>query len=192
MAHTTLQEKYTKEVTPALREKFGYKNIYEVPKVSRIVINSGVGKLINARKGNDTVRSEEDIIKDLIDEMTLIIGQRPHIVRAKKSIAGFKLREGTIAGVHATLRGQKMLDFLSRFVNIDLPRTRDFRGIDEGSIDNKGSMSIGVREQIIFPEIPHDKVRQMWGMQVTIVTTAKTKEEGLELLRGLGVPFGKK
>lgn len=185
----TLQEKYSKETVPAMREKFGYKNIYAVPSVKKIVINSGVGKMINARKGKEVTQGEEGFIADIISELALIAGQKPHIVRAKKSISGFKLRAGMISGVRVTLRGKKMYDFLARLINIAFPRTRDFRGFRAGSCDESGNMTIGISEQIIFPEIPHDKVRQMWGMEVTIVTSAKNREEGAELLRQLGMPF---
>lgn len=185
----SLQEKYRKEVIPALQKKFGYKNIHAVPKLEKVVMNSGVGKMINARKGKEVLQNDLTPIKDLVEELTLIGGQKPAIVRAKKSIAGFKLRAGMIAGVKVTLRGRRMYDFLSRLVNIALPRMRDFRGIQEKSVDRKGNITIGIREQIIFPEIPHDKVRQMWGVEVTLTTTAKSREEGIELFRQLGIPF---
>lgn len=185
---TTLQEKYKKDVIPALREKFGYTNVYAVPKLEKIVVNSGVGKMVNARKGKET-DTDEGLIEDLISEFTLIVGQKPQIVRARKSISSFKLRMGMIAGVRVTLRGVKMYDFLARLIDIAFPRTRDFQGLEKKSVDGSGNMTIGIREQIIFPEIPHDKVQQMWGMEVTIVTNAKNKEEGLELLMQLGVPF---
>jgi len=187
----TLQEKYYKEVIPAMKEKFGYANVFSVPKVEKIVINTGVGKMVNARKGKEVAEGDEDLIKDLISEFSLITAQRPQIVRARQSIAGFKLREGTIVGVKATLRGNRMHDFLARLIHVAFPRTRDFRGLEERSVDEGGNMTIGIREQIIFPEIPHDKVRQMWGMEVTIVTSAKNREEAVELLKGLGVPFQK-
>jgi len=186
---TTMQEKYKKDVVPALREKFDYGNIYAVPKVEKIVVNTGVGKMVNARKGKETAETDEGLIEDLISEFTLIVGQKPQIVRARKSIASFKLRIGMIAGVRATLRGARMYDFLGRLIHIAFPRTRDFRGLEKNSVDRSGNMTIGIREQIIFPEIPHDKVRQMWGMEVTIVTSAKNREEGTELLAQLGIPF---
>ena len=185
----TLQEKYKKDVIPALREQFNYTNIHAVPKIEKIVVNSGVGKMINARKGKETTDSDEGVIEDLISEFTLIVGQKPEIVRARKSISSFKLRAGMIAGVRATLHGARMYDFLARLIHIAFPRTRDFQGLEKKSVDNSGNMTIGIREQIIFPEIPHDKVRQMWGMEVTIVTSAKSREEGLELLAQLGIPF---
>ena len=187
----TLQEKYHKEVIPAMKEKFGYTNVFSVPKVKKIVINTGVGKMINARIGKEVAEGDEDLIKDLISEFSLITAQHPQIIRARKSISGFKLREGMIAGAKATLRGNRMYDFLARLIHIAFPRTRDFRGLEERSVDESGNMTIGISEQIIFPEIPHDKVRQMWGMEATIVTSAKNREEAVELLKGLGMPFKK-
>lgn len=184
-----LMEQYKKKVIPAMQAKFGCKNVYAVPRVVKVVVNSGVGKTINARKGGVSAQKEEDLIKDLIDELSLITGQKPEVIRSKKSISGFKLRKGMISGVRATLRGRRMYDFLSRLINIALPRSRDFRGIEEKSVDKSGNLTIGIREQIIFPEIPHDKVRQMWGMEITAVTNTKTRKEGLELFRQLGVPF---
>ena len=186
---TDLQEKYNKEIIPAMREKFGYKNIYSIPRIVKIVVNSGVGKSINARKGKETVQNEEEMVKDLIGEFALIVGQKPQIVRARKSIAGFKLRRGMVSGVKATLRGRRMYDFLSRIINIAFPRIRDFRGFEDKSVDSGGNMTIGLREQIIFPEIPHDKVMQIWGMEITVVTTAKNRGEGVELLKLMGMPF---
>jgi len=186
-----LQKIYKEKVIPSLQEKFGYKNVYAVPKITKIIINSGVGRMINTRKGKEVADSDEGLIEGLISEFSLIAGQKPQIIRAKKSIAGFKLRAGTIAGVRATLRGGKMYHFVDRLINISLPRTRDFRGFEKKSVDESGNMTLGIPEQIIFPEIPHDKVRQMWGMEVTIVTSAKNREEGIELLGGLGMPFRK-
>lgn len=185
----TLREKYKKEIVPALQEKFGYKNRYMVPKIEKIVVNSGVGKMINMRRGKETGQNEEGFVKELVSEFSLIVGQKPQIIRAKKSISGFKLRRGMISGVRATLRGTRMYDFLSRLIHISFPRTRDFRGLEEKCVDRSGNITIGIHEQIIFSEIPHDKVRQIWGMEVTIVTTAKNHEEGLELFKQLGVPF---
>lgn len=186
----SLQEKYKNEVVSAMKEKFGYTNVYAVPKLQKIVVNSGVGKMINVRKGKEVVEGDEKIIDDLISEFTLITGQRPQIIRARKAISGFKLRAGMISGVRVTLRGSRMYDFLTRLVRVAFPRTRDFRGVDAKSVDRSGNMTLGIREQIIFPEIPHDKVRQIWGMEVTIVTNAKNREEGVELLKQLGIPFG--
>jgi len=189
MNQINLQKKYTEEVVPAMREKFGYKNVYAAPRLEKIVVNTGVGKMISVRKGKEVTDSDEGVIEDILSELAMITGQKPQVVRAKKSIAGFKLRAGTISGVKVTLRGDRMYDFLTRLIHVALPRTRDFRGLSKKSVDHSGNMTIGMHEQIIFPEIPHDKVRQMWGMEVTIVTTANSREEGLELLKGLGVPF---
>jgi len=187
----SLQEKYKKETIPAMQKKFGYKNMYAVPRIEKIVINSGVGKMIQARKGHDEKGNERKIIDDLLSEFALIAGQKPEVIRARKSIAGFKLRKGMIAGVRVTLRGVRMYDFLARLIHIALPRMRDFRGLEEKAVDQSGHMTVGIREQIIFPEIPHDKASSMWGMEVTVVTSAKNREEGVELLKHLGLPFRK-
>jgi large subunit ribosomal protein L5 len=164
---------------------------YSAPKIKKIVVNSGVGKMINARKGGEVTQGEEDTIKDLVSELSLITGQKPQILRAKKSIAGFKLRKGTISGVRVTLRGAKMRDFLSRLVNIAFPRSRDFSGLEKKAVDRGGNVTIGIKEQIIFPEIPHDKARKIWGMEVNIITSADNKEDGIKLLKESGVPFSK-
>lgn len=184
-----IQQIYKEKVIPLFKDKFGYTNVLAVPKIEKVVINTGVGKLVNSPKGTNVAASESDIVKDIMEDIMLITGQRPQITRAKKSIAGFKLREGTVAGLRVTLRKKAMYDFLSRLINISLPRTRDFRGLDENSVDEHGNMTIGIREQIVFPEIPHDRVRRIWGMEITIVTSAKTKEKGIELLRQIGMPF---
>lgn len=185
----SLKEKYKKEAVPDMEKKFGYKNVYAVPRLEKVVVNTGVGKMIQARKGHEEKASEGKVIEDLLSEFALITGQKPEVIRASKSIAGFKLRKGMIAGARATLRGVRMYDFLERLIHVALPRMRDFRGLEEKSVDQSGHMTIGIREQIIFPEIPHDKARSLWGMEVTIVTNAKSKEEGAELLRQLGIPF---
>lgn len=188
---SNLEENYMERVIPLLKGKFGYMNIFAVPKIEKIVVNSGVGKLVASSRGTNASASEDQIIADIIEEMMLITGQRPQVILAKKSIAGFKLRKGTITGLRVTLRGKVMYDFLDRLINISFPRIRDFRGLDEKSVDEHGSMTIGIREQIAFAEIPHDRVRRIWGMEVTIVTSAKTKKEGVELLREIGIPFRK-
>ncbi len=174
-----------------MQKKFGYKNVYAVPRLLKIVVNSGVGKMIQARKGRDEKANEGKIVEDLLLEFALIAGQKPQIIRARKSSAGFKLRKGMIAGVRVTLRGVRMYDFLARLIHVDLPRMRDFRGLEEKAVDQNGHMTVGIREQIIFPEIPHDKARSLWGMEITIVTSAKNREEGAELLKQLGMPFKK-
>jgi large subunit ribosomal protein L5 len=187
----SLQEKYRKEAIPAMQKKFGYKNVYAVPRLEKIVVNSGVGKMIQTRKGHEEKANEGKIIEDLLSEFALIAGQKPEVIRARKSIAGFKLRKGMISGVRVTLRGERMYDFLARLIHIALPRMRDFRGLEEKAVDSSGHITVGIREQIIFPEIPHDKARSLWGMEVTVVTSAKNREEGVELLKQLGMPFRK-
>ena len=174
-----LKEKYNSEVTKALMEKFEYKNVMQLPKVEKIVLNMGLGEAIaNARA-----------LENAVEDMTIIAGQKPVVTRAKKSIAGFKLREGMPIGVKVTLRGDRMLEFLDRLVNIALPRVRDFRGISPKSFDGRGNYTMGIKEQLIFPEIEYDKVDKIRGMDITIVTSALTDEEALELLKQMGMPF---
>lgn len=174
-----LQEKYLNEVVPALMEKFGYKNIMQVPKVDKIVLNMGVGE---ARENPKTLESA-------VNEMTTISGQKPVVTKAKKSISNFKLREGMSVGCKVTLRGVKMNDFLDKFMNIALPRVRDFRGVSNKSFDGRGNYALGIKEQLIFPEIDYDKVDKMRGMDIIITTTAKSDEEARELLKLMGMPF---
>lgn len=174
-----LKEKYNQEVTKALMEKFSYKNVMQLPKVEKIVLNMGLGEAIaNARA-----------LENAVEDMTTIVGQKPVVTRAKKSIAGFKLREGMPIGVKVTLRGDRMYEFLDRLISIALPRVRDFRGINPKSFDGRGNYTMGVKEQLIFPEIEYDKVDKIRGMDITIVTSALTDEEALELLKQLGMPF---
>lgn len=177
----SLKEKYQKEVIPALREKFGYKNNLAVPKIEKVVVNIGTGHGLKDAKFNDVV---EDTIKR-------ITGQRPVKVAAKKSISNFKIRKGLIVGMVVTLRGKRMEDFVDKLINITLPRVRDFRGLDLKSVDPQGNLNIGFSEHIAFPEIKSDEVEKIHGLQISIVTTAKNKEEGLELLKLLGFPFQK-
>lgn len=176
-----LLEKYKNEVVSQLVEKFGYKNINEVPKLEKITLNVGLGK------AKDNPKSLDAIVK----ELALISGQAPVVTHARKSIANFKLREGMKIGAKVTLRGDKMYYFLDKFVNISLPRVRDFRGVSDRSFDGRGNYATGVREQLIFPEIIYDEVEEIHGMDIVIVTTAKTDEEAKELLRLLGMPFRK-
>lgn len=176
---TTLKEMYEKEIVPGLRETFGYKNPMEVPRISKIVLNIGLGEAINNIKLLDSAAAD----------LALIAGQKPVITKAKKSIAAFKLREGMPIGCMVTLRREKMYDFLQKLVNIALPRVRDFRGISGKAFDGRGNYSLGIREQIIFPEIDFDKTDSIKGLNVSIVTTAKTDKEGKELLRMFGMPF---
>ncbi len=175
----TMREKYRQEVVPALLEEFSFKNVMMVPRVSKVVVNVGVGEALDNAKALDA--AVEDVIK--------ITGQRPVITRAKKSVAGFKLREGRQIGVKVTLRGERMWAMLDRLVNVALPRTRDFRGINPDSFDGRGNYTLGLREQLIFPEIEYDKIDKLRGMEITIVTTANNDEEGRRLLKLLGFPF---
>ena len=174
-----LREQYEKEVVPALMKKFGYKSIMQVPKLDKIVINIGLGDT------RDNPKSLENAINDL----TQITGQKPVVTKAKKSIAAFKIREGVDIGCKVTLRSNKMYDFAYKFMNVALPRVRDFRGVSANSFDGRGNYSIGVKEQLIFPEIEYDKVDKLRGMDIIFVTTAKSDEEAKELLKLLGMPF---
>lgn len=176
-----LKEKYTNEIVPALMKKFGYKNHMQVPKIEKVVINMGVGDAVQNSK----------LLDAAVNELTLISGQKPVITRAKKSIAGFKLREGMPIGTKVTLRGERMYYFLDKLFNVALPRVRDFRGVSPKGFDGRGNYTLGLKEQLIFPEIEYDKVDKVRGMDVVIVTTAKTDEEARELLTELGMPFRK-
>ena len=176
-----LKEQYEKEVVPALMKKFGYKSIMEVPKLDKIVLNIGLGDV------KEDPKSLEGAIKDV----TIITGQKPIVTKSKKSIAAFKLRAGVNIGVKVTLRKGKMYDFAYKLFNVALPRVRDFRGLSDSSFDGRGNYSMGVKEQLIFPEIEYDKVDKIRGMDIVFVTTAKTDEEAKELLTLLGMPFKK-
>ena len=173
-----LQEKYNKEVIPALRAKFGYKNIMAVPKIRNVVVNVGVGR----------VRDEKERA-EVVKYLSLIVGQHPSPRPAKKAIASFKTRKGLVIGYRVTLRGERMYDFLSRLVNIALPRTRDFKGIDASSFDGKGNLTIGMKEHIVFPEIIGEDYKFLFGLEATIVTTAHRRDEGIELLKLMGFPI---
>ncbi len=174
-----LLERYRNEVVPELRERFGYKNVMQVPKIEKVVVNIGLGEAIQNAKALDAASRD----------LALITGQRPLVTRARKSIATFKLRKGMPIGLKVTLRGRRMYDFLDRLFNVALPRVRDFRGVSPDAFDGRGNYSLGVREQLIFPEIDYDKIDRVRGLEVTIVTTAETDEEARELLRLLGMPF---
>jgi len=176
-----LQELYQKECVPQLMKDFGYRNIMQVPKLTKIVLNMGLGEAVQNPK----------IIEGAAQELTQIAGQKAVVTRAKKSIAGFKLRQGMPIGCMVTLRGDKMYDFLSKLVHIALPRVRDFRGISKKAFDGRGNYAMGVKEHIIFPEIDYDKIDKIKGMNITIGTTAKTDEEGRALLAMMGMPFKK-
>jgi large subunit ribosomal protein L5 len=176
-----LKEKFVKDVTPALMGKFNYKSIMEVPKIEKIVINMGIGDAVQNAK----------VLDNAVEELALITGQKPVVTRAKKSIAGFRLREGMPIGAKVTLRGERMYEFFDKLVSVSLPRVRDFRGISKKSFDGRGNYTLGVREQLIFPEIDYDKVSKVRGMDIVIVTTANTDEEARELLTQFGMPFQK-
>ncbi len=177
----TLKEMYTKECVPALIEEFGYKNIMQIPKLQKVVINMGLGEAVQNPK----------IIEGATEELTKIAGQRAVVRKAKKSIATFKLRAGMPIGCCVTLRGERMYGFLSKLINIALPRVRDFRGLSPKGFDGRGNYSMGIKEQIIFPEIDYDKIDKIKGLNIAIVTSAPTDEEGRALLRLLGFPFRK-
>jgi large subunit ribosomal protein L5 len=174
-----LKRQYDEELRPALKEQLDLSSIMETPRIEKITVNMGVGEAKTNAKALDSA----------VEELTTITGQRAQVTRAKKSIAGFKIREGMPIGAKATLRGVRMYEFLDRLVSIALPRIRDFRGLSARSFDGRGNYSIGIREQIIFPEINYDDVQEVRGLDVVITTSAKTDEEGLALLRGLGLPF---
>jgi len=183
----SLKEKYNKEVIPAMKEKFGYKNVMIVPKVEKVVINSGIGRLVAGKTGDDLKKS----LKAILDDLSQIAGQKAVLTKAKQSISAFKLREGMPVGAKVVLRGGKMNDFLERLVHIAFPRVRDFRGIDLKSFDEKGNLTVAFREHTVFPEISPEKTRIVFGFEITVVTTAKSKEEGIELLRLMGFPLKK-
>ena len=176
-----LQEKYVKEIRPELIKKHSYKSTMECPKVVKVVINMGVGEAV----------SEPKNLEEAVAELTQLSGQKPVITKAKKSIANFKLREGTPIGCKVTLRGERMYEFLDKLINISLPRVRDFRGVSNTAFDGRGNYTLGIREQIIFPEIQYDKVSKVRGMDIVIVTTAKTNEDAKELLTLMGMPFAR-
>ena len=176
-----LQEKYLKEVVPAMTEKFGYKNIMQLPKIEKVIINMGVGEAVGNPKALDSA----------VADLTIIAGQKPILTRAKKSLAAWKLRQGMPIGAKVTLRGLRMYQFLDKFMNVALPRVRDFRGVSAKAFDGRGNYSVGLREQLIFPEIDYDKIDKVRGMDICFVTTAKTDEEARELLTLMGAPFAK-
>ncbi len=181
----SLKEKFKKEVIPEMMKKFGYRNPLAVPKIEKVVVNTGFGRLISGK----TSQEQEKISEAILDNLALICGQKPIKTLAKKSIAGFKARKGMILGARVTLRGQRMYDFLERLIHIGLPRSRDFQGIGLNSFDKKGNLTIGIKEQIAFPEISPEKVKNIFGFEVTVSTTAKKREEGIELLKLMGLPI---
>ena len=174
-----LKNKYREEVMPALQQRFGYKNVMEIPRLEKVVINMGLGDCKDNSKALETA----------VGELTIIAGQKPLVTRAKKSIANFKVRAGMNVGAKVTLRGERMEQFMDKLVNIALPRVRDFRGVSAKAFDGRGNYALGIREQLLFPEIEYDKVEKIRGMEMIFVTTAQTDEEAKELLRLLGMPF---
>ena len=174
-----LQEKYRNEVIPAMTEKFGYKNVMQLPKVEKVIINMGVGEAVGNPKALDSA----------VSDLTIISGQKPILTRAKKSLAAWKLRQGMAIGCKVTLRGVRMYQFLDKFMNVALPRVRDFRGVSGTAFDGRGNYAVGLKEQLIFPEIEYDKIDKIRGMNSVIVTTAQTDEEARELLKLMGMPF---
>jgi large subunit ribosomal protein L5 len=174
-----LKEKYKKEVLPELKEQFGYRNDLEVPRLEKITVNMGVGEGAHDPKAIDAA----------MNDLAVITGQKPKLCRAKRSIAGFKLRKGMSVGCKVTLRGDRMYEFLDRLMSLAIPRVRDFRGLNPRSFDGRGNYSFGLDEQLVFPEVDYDKIDKVRGMDINIVTTAKTDEEGLALLRKFGMPF---
>ena len=176
---TRIKEKYLTEAVPALQQKFGYKNVMMIPRLEKIVINMGLGDCKDNAKALETA----------VAELTEIVGQKPQVTQAKKSIANFKVREGMNVGAKVTLRGARMEEFMDKLVNIALPRVRDFRGVSTKAFDGRGNYALGIREQLLFPEIEYDKVEKIRGMEMIFVTTAQTDEEAKELLRLLGMPF---
>lgn len=179
MAFTPIKQLYQQEVVPTLLKQFSYTTVMQVPRITKVVINVGLGEALDNAKAIDFA----------VNDITAITGQKPVVTKAKTSIAGFKLREGRAIGVKVTLRGEKMWSFLTRLIHVALPRTRDFQGISPDAFDGRGNYTLGLREQLIFPEINYDKIDKIRGMEVSIVTTAKTDEEGRQLLTLLGMPF---
>jgi large subunit ribosomal protein L5 len=174
-----LRERYLNEVVPTLQQEFGYQNRLQVPRITKVVLNIGLGEAVQNAKALDSA----------VADLTAISGQRPVVTRAKKSIANFKIRQGNPIGVMVTLRGERMYEFLDRLINVALPRIRDFHGVPVNAFDGRGNYSLGLREQLIFPEIDYDKIDRIRGLQVTITTTARTDEEARRLLELLGMPF---
>ena len=177
-----MQEKYNNEVVPALRKAFDLKNIMEVPRITKVVINIGMGEALDNPKA----------LESAVSDLTIITGQKPVMTKARKSIANFKLREGRLIGTKVTLRGERMWAFLDRLMSTALPRVRDFRGVSANAFDGRGNYTLGLRDQLIFPEIEYDKIDKLRGMEVTIVTTAKNDDQARVLLQMLGMPFSKK
>ncbi len=178
-----IQERYRKEIVPQLMREFTFKNVMQVPRVRKVVVNIGVGS---------ETQTDSKALDAAVGDLTIITGQKPVVAKARKSIANFKLREGKSIGVKVTLRGQRMWSFLDRLMNVALPRVRDFRGVSSEAFDGRGNYTLGLREQLVFPEIEYDKIDKLRGMEITVVTSARTDDEGRRLLQLLGMPFGKR
>ncbi|OLN32404.1 50S ribosomal protein L5 [Desulfosporosinus metallidurans] len=174
-----LKDRYLNEIAPALQQKFAYTNVMQIPKINKVVINMGVGEAVQNSKAIDSA----------VGDLMKITGQKPIVTRAKKSISAFKLREGMPIGCKVTLRGQRMYEFMDRLLSVALPRVRDFRGVSAKAFDGRGNYTLGIKEQLIFPEMEYDKIDKLRGMDIVFVTTAKTDEEARELLRGFGMPY---
>lgn len=179
MKHISIKEKYSKEVIQEMKKKFDFKNALQVPRIQKVVVNAGIGKFIK----------DSNMIKDIVASIETITGQKAMLTKSRLSIAGFKIREGLEVGVKVTLRGRRMWEFLDRVVGASIPRIKDFQGIKESSVDSNGNLNIGLREHIIFPEIQAENVKNVFGLQIVVVTNAKNREEGLELFRVLGFPI---
>jgi len=180
-----LKEKYTQEVIPAMMKKFGYKSAMAVPKIEKVIINTGFGKLVVGKTSDEQKKIRESILNDL----ALICAQKPILTLAKKSVSAFKIKKGMPLGAKVTLRKKRMFDFLERLIHIALPRSRDFQGIDPQAFDKRGNLTIGIKEQIAFPEVSPEKAKQIFGFEITICTNAKSREEGIELLKLMGFPI---
>jgi len=180
-----LREKYKKEIIPEMMKKFGYKNPMAVPKIQKVAVNTSFGKLVSGK----TSEEQKKVYNPILDDLTLICGQRAVLTRAKKSIASFKVREGMPLGAMITLRGDRMYDFLERLINIVLPRSRDFQGINPKSFDKRGNLSLAVKESIVFPEVSPEKAKTIFGIEITITTNAKSKEGGINFLKTMGFPI---
>jgi len=179
MKHISIKEKYSNEVRDALKETFGFKNVFQVPQIKRVIVNAGIGKFIN----------DSNTVKDIVASMETITGQKSVLTKSRKSIAGFKIREGLEVGVKITLRGKRMWEFLDRLVGAAIPRIKDFQGIKNSSVDANGNLNIGLKEQSIFPEVMAEDVKNIFSFQIVIVTDANGREEGLELFKKLGFPI---
>ena len=180
-----LKDKYQKEAIPQMMEKFGHKSIMAVPRIKKVVVNTGFGREAAAKTGQD----QKNLQTAVLEQLSLICGQRAVLTNAKKSISSFKVRKGMPLGAKVTLRGKRMYDFLERIINIVLPRSRDFRGISENSVDGQGNLTVAIKEHISFPEVSAESARQIFGLEITVVTDAKSREEGLELFKLMGFPI---